>query len=101
MIVKLLIEQHLEFLSLKRGCTGSSESTLIKMPHCWKSHVAAQICSMLSVCSLQLSCIVLFISHATLDFAIQCTCTNHPTVLSGKVRYMVETEFYGWPYTME
>ena len=43
MIVKLLTEHHLEFLSLKGSCTGSSESTLVKMPHCWKSHVAAQI----------------------------------------------------------
>ena len=33
---------YLEFLSLNRGCTGSSESTLVKMPHCWKSHVTAQ-----------------------------------------------------------
>ena len=32
---------HLEFLSLKGGCTGSSESIHVKMPHCWKSHVAA------------------------------------------------------------
>ena len=39
----LLIEHHLEFLSLKGGCTGSSESKLFKMTHCWKSHVAAQI----------------------------------------------------------
>ena len=39
--VKLLTEHHLEFLSLKGGCTGSSESTLVKMPHCWKSHVTA------------------------------------------------------------
>ena len=39
MIVKLLTEHHLEFLSLKGGCTGSFESTLVKMPHCWKSHV--------------------------------------------------------------
>ena len=31
MIVKLLTEHHLEFLSLKGGCRGSSESTLIKM----------------------------------------------------------------------
>ena len=23
------------------GCRGSSESTLVKMPHCWKSHVTA------------------------------------------------------------
>ena len=37
--VKLLTEQHLEFLSLKGGCRGSSESTLVKTPHCWKSHV--------------------------------------------------------------
>ena len=43
MIVKLLTEQHLEFLSLKGGCRGSSESTLVKMSHCWKSHAAAQI----------------------------------------------------------
>ena len=41
MNVKLLTEHHLKFLSLKGGCTGSSESTLVKMPHCWKSHVAA------------------------------------------------------------
>ena len=41
MTVKLLTEQHLEFLSLKGGCTGLSESTLIKMSHCWKPHVVA------------------------------------------------------------
>ena len=43
MHVMLLTEHHLEFLSLEGGCTGSSESTLVKMTHCWKSHVAAQI----------------------------------------------------------
>ena len=43
MNVKLLTEHNLEFLGLKGGCRGSSESTLIKMPHCWKSHVVAQI----------------------------------------------------------
>ena len=42
MIVKLLNEHYLEFLSLKRGCTGSSESTHVKMSNCWKSHAAAQ-----------------------------------------------------------
>ena len=26
-----------------QGCIGSSESTLVKMPHCWKSHVMAHI----------------------------------------------------------
>ena len=30
MIVKLLTEHHLEFLSLKGGCIGSSESTHVK-----------------------------------------------------------------------
>ena len=35
MTVKLLTEHHLEFLSLTGGCTCLSESTLVKMPHCW------------------------------------------------------------------
>ena len=34
MSVKLLTEHYLEFISLKGGFTGSSESTLVKMPHC-------------------------------------------------------------------
>ena len=38
MNVKLLTEHHLDFLSLKDGCPGSSESTHVKMQHCWKSH---------------------------------------------------------------
>ena len=41
MIVKLLTGHHLEFLSLKGGCRGSSESTHVKMSHCWKSHALA------------------------------------------------------------
>ena len=41
MKVKLLVEHHLEFLSLKGGCTRSLESTRVKMLHCRKSHVAA------------------------------------------------------------
>ena len=43
MTVQLLTEHHLEFLSLKGGCTGSSESALVKMPHCWRSHGMAQM----------------------------------------------------------
>ena len=43
MSVKLLTEHHLEFLSLKGDCTGSSESRLVKIPHCWKSHVTAHM----------------------------------------------------------
>ena len=45
MIVKLLTEHNLEFLSLKGGCTGSSESTHVKMPNCRKSHALAQFSS--------------------------------------------------------
>ena len=40
MTVTLLTEHHFEFLRLTGGCTGLSESTPIKMPHCAKSHVA-------------------------------------------------------------
>ena len=43
MIVKLLTEHHLEFLSLKGGCRGSCETTHVKMPHCSKSHALAQL----------------------------------------------------------
>ena len=43
MSVKLPTEHHLEFLSIKGGSTGTSESTLVKMPHCWKSRAAALI----------------------------------------------------------
>ena len=43
MTVKLLTEHHLVCLNLKGDCRGSSESTLIKMPHCWKSHALAQL----------------------------------------------------------
>ena len=49
MIVKLLTERHLEFLSLKGGCRGSSESTLVKMSNCWKSHALAQLSNWFSV----------------------------------------------------
>ena len=41
MIVKLLTEHHLEFLSSKGGCRGSSESTLVRMSNCWKSRALA------------------------------------------------------------
>ena len=43
MIFKLLTEHHLAFLSLKVGCRGSSKSTHVKMPHCWKFHVMAHM----------------------------------------------------------
>ena len=46
MNVKLLTEQNLkrlEFQSLNPCYTGPSESAHVKMPHCWKSHVTAQL----------------------------------------------------------
>ena len=43
MSVKLLTEHHFIFLSLTGGCTGSSESTLVKIQNCWKSYVTAQL----------------------------------------------------------
>ena len=43
MSIKLLTKQHFECLSLNGCCTGSSESTLVKMPLCCKSHVAAHL----------------------------------------------------------
>ena len=49
MTVKLLAEHHLEYLSLKVCCTGSSESSRVKITHCWKSNVAAQIIIFISL----------------------------------------------------
>ena len=55
MTVKLLTEHHLEFLSLIGGCKGSPGPTLVKMPHCGKSHVMAQNIIIKSVISYILS----------------------------------------------
>ena len=43
MALRLLTELILEFPSLKGGTAGLSDSTLVKMPHCWKSHIMAHI----------------------------------------------------------
>ena len=60
MTVKLQTEQHLEFLSLKEDCTGSSESTLVKMSHCWKSHATAQIQTTGSASSVNYNFLTIF-----------------------------------------
>ena len=60
-----MTEHHLEFISLKGGCTGSSESTLVKMPH-WKSHVTAHLCNLFTISSKIFS-LTLFI---LMDFPI-------------------------------
>ena len=41
MTVKLLIEHHLQFQSLKGDYGGSPGSAVVKMSNCWKSHAAA------------------------------------------------------------
>ena len=53
---KLLTEHHFEFLGLKGGCTGSSESIHVKMPHCWKSHVTAQLFKQIVKLIITISC---------------------------------------------
>ena len=66
MSVKLPTEQHLEFLSLNGGCTGSSESTHVEMPHCSKSHVAAHFLT------LQL----LIAAETRLQVLLKCLCSK-------------------------
>ena len=65
MSVKLLTEHHLEFLSLKGGYTGSTESAHYKCHIVWKSHVAAHMISPSTLCvffaySIYLGCIYIF-----------------------------------------
>ena len=67
MSVKLLTEHNLEFLSLKGGCTVLSKSTLVKMSHCWKSHVTAQI-----------SVIWSYLIHLSMDQHIRFWYLSHP-----------------------
>ena len=71
MSVKLLTEHHLEFLSLKGGLIGSSESTLVKMPHCWKSHVTAQMILILDTVKQVLSL------WQTLKTQMKCSIRQH------------------------
>ena len=61
MSVKLLTEHHLELLSLKGGCTGSSESTHGKMPHCWKSQVTARV--IVSIFHINAALVSEYLSH--------------------------------------
>ena len=50
MTLRLLPEHHLDFLNLKGGSTGLPGSTLVKMPHCWKSHAHMVILSSRILC---------------------------------------------------
>ena len=44
--VELPNDHHLEYLSLNVAYTGSSDSILVKMSHCRKSHFMAHMVSM-------------------------------------------------------
>ena len=70
MTVKLLSKHHLEIISLKGGCTGSSEFTLVKIPHCWKSHVAAHICIVICTYVLLMSLMSMFLLNVNKVFLI-------------------------------
>ena len=79
MTVKLLTEHHLEFLCLKGGCTGSTESTHVKMRHCWKSHVTAQLFNMIPfliylVTALGSKKWILFSMSSLLPMFVEFTC---------------------------
>ena len=67
--IKLLTEHHLEFLSLKGGCPGSSESIHVKMPHCWKSHATAQLL-------WRINCICIAVLNAEIPSLLIKRCRN-------------------------
>ena len=72
MALRLLTELNLEFLSLKGGYRGSSESTHVKMPHCWKSRARAHIKPIVSVwmtvsISMIVICFTLFLMVVEMD----------------------------------
>ena len=54
----LWLLSHLEFLSLKGSCRGSSKSTLVKMSNCWKSHATA-----LMICTKSVTLFLSYIPH--------------------------------------
>ena len=71
-VVKLLTEQHFEFLSFKGGCTGSSESTHVKIPHCWKSHVAGHKLALCMYLEISISCEPQSVTRSTEVFTHRC-----------------------------
>ena len=72
MSVMLLTEHHLEFLSLKGGCAGSSESTLVKC-HIVGNHMSRLICMSES-----------FVSHLTVlgELSLHFSSNNGDLLLS-------------------
>ena len=69
-VLKLLTEHHLEFLSLTGGRIGSSESTHVKMPHCWKSHALAHTLVVPCECIYSSSFIQFFMKYFACVFVM-------------------------------
>ena len=92
---KLLTEHYLECLSLKESCTGLSESTHIKMPHCWKSPVVAHmvVCALFLILTVSLAGLwrvtVAFPAHL---FSITIFLNNISYVLHNSSAFQ-----FGWP----
>ena len=83
MIVKLLTEHHLEFLSLKGGCRGSSESATLLKITCHGSLIYCEIYFSGHLCEARNLCI----KHADIQSqlkanALKYTCIKQVTVLS-------------------
>ena len=95
MAVKLLTEHNLDFLSLTGGCTGSSESTLVNMPHCWKSHVTAHLFETLQQSSkLELQ----YVNHLTMT-VIQEASTMTTTKMTGRSHFITFHFYINGPLT--
>ena len=88
MSVKLLTEYHLELLSSKGGCTGSSESAHVKMPHSWRSHVTAHLFNHFLYVNVQWSWSLVFTS------LILCLCDNEGSI----EKVPMNTEFLIWTF---
>ena len=78
MLVKLLTEHHLEFLSLKGLCKGSYESTLVKILHCLKSHSVAQMgyCISIGDCYMKEKSAGLLLQNGSGNFPLMIHCIN-------------------------
>ena len=109
MIVKLLTEHHLEFLSLKGGCRGLSESTHVKnnivgnlMPRLIYMHYTAilSLCVSSRVCNVPVSCKAFKLAPMLYLHCIMCINVKMPTIvgiltLMSMITFMLSwIEFY-------
>ena len=74
----VLIQHHLEFLSLK----GLPESTHVKMLHCWKSHVTAQSLFFLILCNVSPS--FMLVAHVVSLFISNISSYSHKGLVARK-----------------